>query len=177
MYVCVCTKYANCVICSAYHSIYSCVSCVVQPPPPPPQRDVGNRYTVRFFTLKNFFQIKLLFPLVSQKRELDPSPSIRNGVSWLADQCRQSGMRVGGEDRWVMYRDQEKRIIQIGRKTPTLQIGEYRCRYTGLSSTFCTPDLLYSGPFIAGPLRPDLSRPDLSSPDLLRPDLSRPDVL
>ena len=72
--------------------------------------------------------------MVSQKRQLFPSPSICNGGSWLADQCCKSEMWVGGEDSRVTYRDQEKRIIQIGRKILTLKIGEFRCRYTGLSS-------------------------------------------
>jgi hypothetical protein len=33
-----------------------------------------------------------------------------------------------------MCREQEERILKIGRKTRTLKIGEIRCRYTGLSS-------------------------------------------
>ena len=34
--------------------------------------------------------------MVSQKRQLVPSPSICNGGSWLSDQCCKSGIRVGG---------------------------------------------------------------------------------
>ncbi len=70
----------------------------------------------------------------SQKRQLVLSPSVCNDSSWPTNQCSQSGMRVGGEDSWVTYRDQGKGIFKIGLKTRTLKIGEIRCRYTGPSS-------------------------------------------
>ncbi len=99
----------------ALHQCGLCVSCVVQPPPlwAGQKSGVGIRYGCshsshsqsieiiekislhEFFSTfhyankhkKNFFLIKLLQALVSQKRQLVPSPSICNSGSWLSGQC------------------------------------------------------------------------------------------